>query len=560
MIGSPSFYGSDRYQKHDDIHLEALKTMGIDTLFLNIAWSRPWLDSVNLEDIAVSSTYPAFSADDYPARRQEFITRLDAAKRHHMKTMGLFGIPRYLDFSLYPERYRELMGSTQSTISELQNICVSHSSTLKLYSELVENLLTDAGALDGMLVYTFDELAEVCAVDSDCPRCRGISLEQRIPVFLNALFDNLQKIKPGFELWWEPWELSESQVYAVCEKLNPAITISVHSTINEVYFVNTPDIFVRNLARLCRRQNRKLILELFMSGSGEDLGPIASYPCPGLVLDQLSGAAELDGCTGIKEYYGFCIEYFAVNEAAVQEFITSQIDDTRQIIETLANRYASQREDAKRLRQMWDYAESALLRMPWDISWVMRFSNLLPYDPAHWGAVNFRSAMCTPWETPSWLSSRRSYYYLVENSNLYNQALYDDVRLRLSSAISAAGQAIELGKALSVKKAFAQQLDRQIAALELFVICATSRANYQQLSYLAEKLRTEEKRDSHIQDINALLESEIDNAGKLVRYLESDRAISTLLPDIASLKTCIEKIQKLQANPAAAANYWITTK
>ena len=134
------------------------------------------------------------------------------------------------------------------------------------------------------------------------------------------------------------------------------------------------------------------------------------------------------------------------------------------------------------------------------------------------------------------------------------------MRQRRGFAISAAAKALELGRNLSVKNAYTLQLKRQIEALELFVICATARANYQLLSNCAEKLRAEDKRDSDIEQVKALLESEIKNAGRLISYLESDSVKSFLLPEIADVQACIQKINEVSADPATAAGYWITTK
>jgi hypothetical protein len=74
----------------------------------------------------------------------------------------------------------------------------------------------------GILFYTVDELAAVCNGADDCPRCHGVPRHERLPGFLGFLRETLEALKPGAEMWWEPWEFSAAQTYAMAERLDRA--------------------------------------------------------------------------------------------------------------------------------------------------------------------------------------------------------------------------------------------------------------------------------------------------------------------------------------------------
>jgi hypothetical protein len=256
MPGNPTFY-KDGLQDYSVGGLEKLKSLGMNTVFINLAWSRPYIDAVVLEAAAISKTYPLTSDPDVVAKARERLSwRVKNVKSLGMNAMALFGIPQYMDYSKLPDGYKVLMGAPESVISPEQVTCVLSPETRIYYAELIEDLLSHVPDLDGMLVYTYDELAEVCDENSDCPRCKGIPVEKRISEFLGWLHDTTNKIKPGFKIWWEPWELSWSQVYKTLETCDKNIAVSCHSTLHEVYFVNHPDLWLRTIAGLCRKQGR----------------------------------------------------------------------------------------------------------------------------------------------------------------------------------------------------------------------------------------------------------------------------------------------------------------
>lgn len=554
MPGNPTFYG-EVHQDYSTENLQKLVNLNINTVFINLAWSRPWIDVVNLEHAAVSKSYPLLSdLEEVQVNRKKLSQRVASIKELGLKAFVLVGIPRYFDFSKFPPEYGVLRGSPDSTIDPVASpMCIQSPQVMQVYQELLKDFLTHVPNLDGIQVYTYDELAEVCDERSRCPRCAGIPLEDRLPGFLNELYRYLQELKPGIEMWWEPWEVSASQTYKTMSALQPEIGMACHTTIHEVYFVNQTDSWFRNVAAFAREQGRKLIAELFMSGSGEDLGVIASYPCPRLVYNQLRAIHQTPGVTGIKEYFGLATQYFSVNELVMQQFTASAHTGWDEMIDPIAHDFSAGNADA--LKEMWEYAARALEMMPWELSWVMRFSNYPPYDPSYWGKVRFVDLMKTPWNTPSWLSNRRSYYMVVDNECNFTQATQDDVSKRFDLSLDYLARALGAGKQVQVKENYIQQLQRQMEALELLICYIRCRSNHLQLSALSQMVKDGKGSDAAKDKIASLLTAEIDNASQFCRLVKNSSV--PYMMDTGKMEETITHIQAsmrdLHSNMAAWA-------
>lgn len=518
MLGNPNFYG-DPYQRHTGEQLAKLREMNVDTVFINIAWSRPWIDAVNLEHVAVSERFPLLSdPQEVEKHRRSFAARAQAVKKAGMRAFALFGIPRYFDFSRYPEEYLVLRGSTVSTIASPSEAvaCIQSPDVSALYRELLSDLLAHVPELDGIEVYTYDELAEVCDEDSDCPRCRRVPVENRIPPFLNGLKEHLQLLKPGFELWWEPWELSAAQTYKIVERLDPAIGLALHSSLHEVYFANETDQWFRNLTAIARDQGRKVIGEIFAGGSGEDLGNVVGYPCPRLVAQQIQALARLPGVTGFKEYYGFPTEYASVNEEAMRLIGGDPSLTWEEVAVGLSEAYSP--EDAGEVRKFWENAARAIEFIPWEFSWVMRFSNLPPYGE-YWGS-RFVDLFKTPWSTPSWLSNRRSFYLVVDNESNFTPRMQIDLIDRLTMASDRLAQATAAAEGVRVAagKQSAFALERE--AVELLGYMVRCRLHHLELSFIADRMRSgEEETGSGVPKLLAALDRDAANAEALLGLL-----------------------------------------
>ncbi|MDR1692585.1 MAG: hypothetical protein LBR72_04440 [Oscillospiraceae bacterium] len=486
MPGNPTFYANG-LQDYSVKGLESLKALGMNTVFVNLAWSRPHIDAVVLEAVAVSKTFPLTSdIREVENARARISERIRNVKSMGMNAMALFGIPQYMDYSKLPDEYKVLMGASVSLISPEQVTCVLSPETRVYYRELLEDMLSHMPDLDGMLVYSYDELAEVCDENSDCPRCKGIPAENRIAEFLDWLLATVNEIKPGFQIWWEPWELSWAQTYGILEKCSKEIAVSCHSTIHEVYFVNHPDLWLRSVAGLCRKQGREMIVELFLSGCGEDLYHCPSFPCPRLVYEQLESVSVLQGISGIKEYYGICQKFSGLNEEALRYSLNSPSPDYPSFIKGAADEYAIGGASAQALLSSWELASHTLETLPWELSWVMRTGNYHPYDMSYYGKTGFYELMRTPWDSPSWLSNRRSYYMVTRDDSIVNDTYSLDVLKRLEICFGYMDTVCAALSGATVKDSYKEQIERQIysvKALQLVMKCRY----YHLLDTLTEK-------------------------------------------------------------------------
>ncbi|MBO4364521.1 MAG: hypothetical protein J5912_09095 [Clostridia bacterium] len=518
IVGNPSFYGEE-FRDYSDETMRKMRLYGFNTVFVNIAWSRPHIDAVVPEHIAVSKKFPLLSPQDAGSRFKLFKERTVAAKKSGMRTFALFGIPEYRDYSSLPPEYGVLKGAGVSPIDPSASVtCISRPEVLDLYAELLTGIVTAVPELDGMLIYNVDELADVCSEDSDCPFCAGTPLENRLPAFLNGLFTRVRSVKPDFEMWWEPWELSASQVYGIMKDLDTHIGICCHSTINEVYFINEGDTWIRQTARMAKDQERKFIVELFIGGSGEDIGIVAGYPCPRLVYRQLLVYGNIPGICSLKEYFGNAVPYFSVNEKVFAACVNApDFPRYEDLIIKIAGTY-SEDGGAERLAEFWDLAGRAIEMIPWELSWVMRLSNYPSYFPGYWGRIPFCDLMRTPWKSPSWLSSRRSYYIISENTANYNHVLARDVNARFALALEYIDGALKLLPELKLKPGFEDEFARQKEALSIIKCQLICRKNHLMLSESASFMR-EGKEPPY--DVAATLENDRKNAEALRTILEN---------------------------------------
>lgn len=512
MIGNPAYY-SDEFRDYSPKTIEKLKEHGVNEILVNIAWSRPYIDAVTLEHLAISKDFPLMSdKTEVEKNSKNIVERVKNVHKCGLKAVGLFGLPIYMDYSKLPDEYQVLKGATNSTVSIDNVTCILSEYTLNYYKDLLKQVLQKTD-LDKLILYTYDELAEVCDEDSDCPRCKGIPLEERLPGFLNEINAYCKTIKPTLEIFWEPWELSASQVYLCMEKLDKSIGISCHSTIHEVYFVNIPDIWLRNVGMICARQGRKFIVEMFISGSGEDLGPIAGYPCPRLIYDQIKSIRLLEGVTGIKEYFGTAVPFFSVNEKMSGMLLKGDEREYVECVKELAESFNFDEAKQMKLTEAWNLSSQALLMTPWDISWVFRFSNLQPYDLAYWGKVPFFQLMQTPWSTPSWLANRRSYYMVVKDTNLLSTHMIRDFDKRIKLALDYAKSALKIFEEIGTDKS--TEIGMQYNAIQYFVLILTARQNYMNLCELLSRYQNGEKNEK---EIMTLLEKDIKNAEQFIAF------------------------------------------
>ena len=560
ILGNPVYWGSP-HRDHTPEQLTSLKALGVNTLFVNLAWSRPWMDAVTLEEVHVSPTYPWLSdptrvATNAPRLRR----RTDAVVAAGLRPFFLFGCPTQINLGrLSPEARATaatLIGQpTSRTTPGVAVACIQSPAVRQLYRELLAQHFAAFPETEGILFYTVDELAEVCDEQDDCPRCHGVPLHERLPDFLNFLRGVLDELKPGVEMWWEPWEFTAAQTYAVAERLDPRITLSLHSSIHEVYYVNQPDLWLRHLCRLAADRGTGVIVELFLSGTGEDLGPVPSYPCPRLVIEQLRGVAELPAVAGVKEYFGTVAEHISVNERAWRDWLRQPEADVDTLLAGLAAQFVGvdsaeqNREYRSRafrrsvapttkpaeaskpadhgvvagaaLLAAWEEAARAIEIYPWDVSWRLRHYNSVRYDQqlgqGCWSR-SFTASLPTPWTTPSWESSRGAAYIVYLSTAVVNPRLLEETGQRLERCIGHLERALAHLQGATAGAEHQADLARQTDSLRIFRYLTLSRLSHLRASQLAASLRATPA-PAHFAELATILRADLANARALLELV-----------------------------------------
>lgn len=386
-----------------DEQLSAIREIGFETIQLSIAWaSRPALEVLNLEHF------------DEPHHVIEWHRRIEKAQRHGFRTLAHFGLP---------------VGPVEDATT-----CILDPAVRANYAGRLRRLFVEFPEIDDVMIYTYDQLAWLCSEFGPCPRCHGIPLHERLIPFLEEMVDAVQAGKPGTRLWWEPWELSAGQTLAIADAIRPDnFGLVLHHTIAEVQFVNTTDLWFRNLALLAGSRGIPVIGEGFFGGSGEDVDPITHLPCPRLVYQEMEALRRTRGVVGMKEYYGLVPSHFSANMAMVKGYLATPDAPLADLVAAIAEGYG--KPAAPILEEAWETAAQAMELFPWDASWLVRRI----FDRTRSG--DGRRVLGASWMTPSWQANRRG-FYMVTDEKTQHPWLREDVGLRArlaSRSFAAAG-------------------------------------------------------------------------------------------------------------------------
>ena len=155
-----------------DEELTQIKQLGVNMVQLSIAWGgKPAGEVLNLEDLNAE-------------QREKFKFRIAQAKKHGLKTIAHFGIPRMVNFN------------------PVRPACILDQAVQTKYRDLLKEFMVSFPEVDDVLVYTFDQQAWLCSEFGPCPRCSGIPLDARLPAFLDMLNETMQSVRPNTRLWW----------------------------------------------------------------------------------------------------------------------------------------------------------------------------------------------------------------------------------------------------------------------------------------------------------------------------------------------------------------------
>jgi hypothetical protein len=522
ILGNPDFAGEE-HRAYSAAQLRTLRDLGFNTVFVNLAWSRPWLDAVTLEEVVTGTSYPWLSEPHHIERNVPRLRqRIAAIVEVGLRPFFLWGCPKQIDLRTVPAQHHaaalELTGAPHSRIDpRLAVACIQHPAVREHYRELLREHFALFGATAGILFYTVDELAEVCDEQDACPRCRGIPLHERLPDFLRFLRGVIDEHKPDAEMWWEPWEFTATQTYAVVERLDPRIGLALHSSIHEVYYVNRPDGWFRHICRLAAERGIPVVAELFMGGTGEDLGPVPAFPCPRLVYEQLRSVRDIPAVGGIKEYYGTVAEHAGPNDWMLQAFLGAPDAPFATLVEGVAGRYGSAQ---PMLLRAWEHAARALEVYPWSLSWRLRHYNMERYDRPRpgspWGE-RFAHTLLTPWTTPSWESSRRAAYIVSSSVEPVGARMLMETEAQFERVIASLERALDdLDAAHAVAEpAHHADIARQELSVRIFRHLTLARLLHLRADRAADALR-HAAGAADVATLRGTLQQDIDNARALL--------------------------------------------
>jgi len=463
-----------------DEQMALLKDMGMNFAQLNIAWdSRPKNEPLNLDDMT----------DEVVA---VFKKRVAVLKKFSMKGMLHFGLPKV-----------KVLGHEANITQYITPACIMEKETLVDNTVMMEKLMYALPDVDEYMFYTYDQHAWLCSEFGNCPNCAGVSLDKRLPQFINQFKAAAAKINPGFIFWWQPWELSLGQI---CETLNGIEPANFGLMLNtggaESYFNNLDNYWIRCISVIAAEKNVPIIGEIQTAGSGVGAVPLSSFPCPTLVYRQISIVRRLPTFVGIKEHFGYPFSKTSCNMLFSGEYLK----DTEASLEELLRRTAAYYGDKATpyLVEAWTKAEQAYDFIPFAFTYL--YSNIAGYPLKH--DFNVPKVEGVYADTPAWESDRRAYFLNTHGVSYHPWALEDAaLRFKQSGTRFRECHAL-LTKALGFGSSRREDLERQCSDM-----LQMAKANLGQYYYFKEALLAFDAR-------TALFQRDEDKFGLIVAEFE----------------------------------------
>ena len=506
MIGTPDL---PEYEWSRE-RLKELKELGFNELQLNIAWGdRPNDEPLNLEDVVVVP-----GMDEAALRRVE---GLRARVRERVSLCKEFGFRSLFHFGA-PFNGRDPYGGAQP------ERCIRDPEVLETYRNLLRELNRQIPGIDDLLVYTYDQDAWLCSEFQFCPNCRGIPLHKRLPPFLTALCETWASLRPDGICWWEPWELSAGQALRMVQEL-PArqFGLCLHSNIGEVQKARPADLWLRDMAMLAKKRGIPVICELFLGEYSEETQPIRHMPCPQLTWEQIHTVGQVEGVTGIKEYYGLLPGQGDPCLAMAGEAIRHPSASLSECVRAVAAPYG---DNAAAMVRFWERVSDAYRLYPWDVSWFAREVGKADVDHG-WSAAFRRGQQCS---TPSWDSTRHGIFMKTDDRQPHPWML-EDIQLRCGLAAQETAGAIREGEALLPRLAedAVARMREILADLDAFRRVCVSYELHLRETNVAALLRENMFRgvplpQDLLAEMESLLERDEENQGKRGRVVKVRKA------------------------------------
>jgi len=417
IIGNPS----DPDTRYDDIQLKKLKEEGFNTVQLNIAWgSRPADEPLNLEDILAYEGEAPSSA--VTKRFDEIKRRAQKAKECGFRTLFQFGAP------LIRELYKTIGDPKQIDSATCAND-INDPIIIKRYQYLLSQLSERIPEIDDIMIYTMDQEAWLGNEFGNCNLDKGIPLDEKIPPFLKELCFSWTKYHPKGIMWWEPWELSAGELFAIIDKLpQKNFGLILHSNVAEVQASRPVDTWFRNVVALAAQKGIPVIGEIFMSSSTEEVSPLINVVTPGLAYRQLTALKSVKNLSGVKEYFGILPVRNDPNLKMTALFLKNPNIDLDEALITLSKEYGKAYKD---ILNGWKESTLGYSLAPWDATWLYRLICQDENQKYHdWKAFEIIGQVA---HSPDWESTRRSIFMFTKNESL-DPWVIEDVGIRFGIA------------------------------------------------------------------------------------------------------------------------------
>jgi hypothetical protein len=504
-----------------DEALERLKSIGFNAVQLNIAWGyRPFNEALNLIDVV--TVKGEVEQPGTPERRAELKRRVALAKRHGLRTLFHFGSP-YMDRNPYTGDFPRLPQSvdevTYDSWYDILNPKV-RDHELALLREFREQF-PDA---DDILVYTYDQDAWQTAEFQYNKYSYGIPLSERLPGYLSALHQVWTEGRAGkCRMWWEPWELSAGQVYAIVPSLPRSdFGLIIHSNIAEAQLALPVDVWFRNTVRMAREFGIPVVAETFFASATEEIEPL-SIPAPRLVDEEYAAFMRVPGVVGIKEYFGINAAAPDLDMDLLQARLRDPVRSTDELIGDITMRFGRAQPS---VRAYLALISDALQSYPWDASWFGREVGKASTDHG-WHAATIRGAT---WPTPSWESTRHARFMQTDQSQSHFWML-EDVQLRCELSANLLNQAADLFPHLIKELTNGgdrMQFEHIQTDVDTFRHVARSYALHLRETNIAQMLRQDLAADRPmspvlVKELGQLLESDVANQNGKGRVVEMRR-------------------------------------
>lgn len=477
ILGCPSY----PQVEWNEANLERLRSLGFNTIQLNIAWaSRPADEPLNLEDVVelpadrrdALAGRTSLQSDPSPEarqrRRDDLRARIDLAKAAGFRTIFHFGAPYVGD----------------RNIGDALANCLLDGTTVERCVSLLETLAAEFPGIDDILIYTYDQHAWLCSEFGPCPRCTGRPLDERVVPFLSRMAETWTRTHPDGRLWWEPWELSAGQVFRCIEALpTEGIGLALHSNIAEVMATHPVDRWLKNACSLAGQRGIPVIVEHWLGAPTEEVEPFLHLACPLVTLRGLRTIAGLSPVAGIKEYYGLVPDKEDPNLRMTGLFLADPDIEENEALRRLAEPYGEAAADTE---AFWRLSSEAFELFPWDATW--RFRCFGRKSEKH----DLRAAEVPgiPWHTPSWESTRRALYMKVGHEEV-DPWLLEDLQIRFEFAADRMERALRTGRQATRRtpQPLLPALEANLAELERWLRLTRAHAYHYRETNLATTLR-----------------------------------------------------------------------